>query len=83
MLIPKFYQVQCSNGRLIEIDWNCSSSSLMWFLVCDCNEECSMEGKLDYYYFVQCCCLVQWNWNVDLKFHQMANYFFRSIASCN
>ncbi len=76
MLIPKFYQVQCSNGRLIKIDWNCSSSSLMWHEVCNWNEECSMEGKFHCYYLVQCCCLVQWNWNVGLKFHQMANYFF-------
>jgi len=71
MLIPKFYQVQCSNGRFIEIDRNYYSLSLMWHQVCNWNEKCLLEGKLDCYY------LVQWNWNVDLKFHQMANYFFK------
>jgi len=69
MLIAKFYQVQSSNARLIQIDWNCDFSSWMLHQVCNWNRGCWMECKLRYYY------LVQWNWNVKVKCYWMIDRF--------
>jgi hypothetical protein len=59
MSILEFYQIQCSNGKLIQFDWNCSFSNSMLHQNCNWNEECWMESKVHYYHLIQHWYLIQ------------------------